>query len=188
LADAKISALTAATALAGTEVLPVVQGGVTVKATVDQILTPAAAKGINFTANTPAAGMTSQLLNWYEEGTWTPSVGGTATYTTQLGTYTRIGKQVTVHGKLKINVMGTGTGFSVEGLPFTSANNGVSASVPIHSWSGLATTPVYAVGYIPPAATTIFLNAITAGSSDTGLLTIQTSGSEIQFSGTYICD
>ena len=25
------------------------------------------AKGINFTANTPAAGMTSQLLNWYEE-------------------------------------------------------------------------------------------------------------------------
>ena len=31
-----------------------------------------AAKGVNFTANTPASGMTSQLLNWYEEGTWTP--------------------------------------------------------------------------------------------------------------------
>ena len=40
-------------------------------------LTPnTAAKGINFTANTPAAGMTSQLLNWYEEGTWTPNQGG----------------------------------------------------------------------------------------------------------------
>jgi hypothetical protein len=35
-----------------------------------------AAKGINFTANTPAAGMTSRLLNWYEEGTWAPSQGG----------------------------------------------------------------------------------------------------------------
>ena len=32
-----------------------------------------AGKGINFTANTPASGMTSQLLNWYEEGTWTPT-------------------------------------------------------------------------------------------------------------------
>ena len=27
-----------------------------------------AAKGVNFTANSAAAGMTSQLLNWYEEG------------------------------------------------------------------------------------------------------------------------
>ena len=55
-----------------------------------------AAKGINFTANTPAAGMTSQLLNWYEEGTWTPTftnltVVGTPTYT---GKYTRIGRMV----------------------------------------------------------------------------------------------
>ena len=32
-----------------------------------------AAKGIDFSANTPAAGMTSQLLNWYEEGNWTPT-------------------------------------------------------------------------------------------------------------------
>ena len=55
-----------------------------------------AAKGINFTANTPQAGMTSQLLNWYEEGTWTPTftnltVVGTPTYT---GRYTRIGRMV----------------------------------------------------------------------------------------------
>jgi hypothetical protein len=55
-----------------------------------------AAKGINFTANTPAAGMTSQLLNWYEEGTWTvawTSVTGTPSNTT--GYYTRIGRVVT---------------------------------------------------------------------------------------------
>jgi len=53
-----------------------------------------AAKGVNFTANTPAAGMTSQLLNVYEEGNWTPtatSITGTNTY---VGTYTRIGNRV----------------------------------------------------------------------------------------------
>jgi hypothetical protein len=31
-----------------------------------------AGKGIDFSANTHAAGMTSELLNDYEEGTWTP--------------------------------------------------------------------------------------------------------------------
>ena len=43
-----------------------------------------AAKGVNFTANTPAAGMTSQLLNWYEEGTWTPTdqSGASLSFTT----------------------------------------------------------------------------------------------------------
>lgn len=41
MADTKISALTAATTLAGTEVLPVVQSGSTKKATVDQVLAAA---------------------------------------------------------------------------------------------------------------------------------------------------
>src|SRR3990167_662961 len=33
-------------------------------------------------------------LDDYEEGTWTPAVGGTATYTTQIGRYVKIGKMV----------------------------------------------------------------------------------------------
>ena len=58
-------------------------------------------KGINFTANTPAAGMTSQLLNWYEEGTWTPNQGTGLTLVgafSSTGQYTRIGRQVSVSG------------------------------------------------------------------------------------------
>ena len=55
-----------------------------------------AGNGINFSANTQLAGMTSELLNWYEEGTFTPvpsglTVVGTPTYT---GYYTRIGRVV----------------------------------------------------------------------------------------------
>ena len=80
-----------------------------------------AAKGINFTANTPASGMTSQLLNWYEEGTWTPTVGdGTVVGAfSSSGTYTRIGRFVTctaiLNGATSIQYT-AGQHFS--GLPF----------------------------------------------------------------------
>ena len=85
-----------------------------------------AAKGVNFTANTPAAGMTSQLLNWYEEGTFTPSLGGDTTYTAQVGTYTRVGRMVTVHFIIIVNILGTGSAANVSGLPFsnTGSNRG----------------------------------------------------------------
>ena len=60
-----------------------------------------AAKGIDFSANTHAAGMTSELLNWYEEGTWTPVLSATttppsATYANRTARYTRVGRLVTV--------------------------------------------------------------------------------------------
>jgi hypothetical protein len=83
-----------------------------------------AAKGINFTANTPAAGMTSQLLNWYEEGTWTPSIGwggsGSVTTTTALGRYRRIGSEVTVWASVFWSASSASGGFlSINGAPFT---------------------------------------------------------------------
>jgi len=86
-----------------------------------------AAKGVNFTANTPAAGMTSQLLNWYEEGTFTPTIVGTTTagigvYTSQTGRYTRTGNRVYINLYLAWSAH-TGTGnMRIDGLPFTSKN------------------------------------------------------------------
>jgi len=85
-----------------------------------------AAKGINFTANTSAAGMTSRLLNWYEEGTWTPTVTastGTITNVVTNGTYTRIGRQVTIYARIEINNNGTGAGdLRVTGMPYAAAD------------------------------------------------------------------
>ena len=81
-----------------------------------------AAKGINFTANTPAAGMTSQLLNWYEEGAWTPVVtssAGSITSYTSSGLYTRVGRQITAVFKVNITNNGTGTGALYVTVPFT---------------------------------------------------------------------
>lgn len=66
---------------------------------------PASGKGIDFTATSSGTGtMTSELLADYEEGTWVPSQGAGLTVVgafTSSGRYTKIGRQVTVTGKLQ---------------------------------------------------------------------------------------
>ena len=92
-----------------------------------------AAKGINFTANTPAAGMTSQLLNWYEEGTWTPTQGAglvvVGTFTSS-GRYTRVGRLVTVTATLggSTSIACTAGGAFTTGLPYTPSGGNSSGS------------------------------------------------------------
>jgi hypothetical protein len=85
-------------------------------------------KGIDFSA-TPGTG-TSELFDDYEEGFWTPSLttaGGNftaITYGDQDGTYTLVGRQVTVRGVLWTS--GTVSGGSgqvyIAGLPFSSVS------------------------------------------------------------------
>jgi hypothetical protein len=60
---------------------------------VGNVVIGTAAKGIDFSANTGTAGMTSELLNWYEEGTFTPVWNG-GSITVGLSKYTRIGRNV----------------------------------------------------------------------------------------------
>lgn len=138
MADLKISQLTGATTpLAGTEVLPIVQSGATKQVSVanltagrtqtsNGIVQGSAATGYNFTANTPAAGMTSQLLNWYEEGAWTPTDGSGAglTFTGTSGNcfYTRVGNLVTCVFALVYPSTASAVGAKIAGLPFTSKN------------------------------------------------------------------
>jgi hypothetical protein len=88
-----------------------------------------AGKGIDFSANTHAAGMTSELLNWYEEGTWTATISDGTTDAVmnagrQTGTYTRVGRQVTVHMYVATTSMTGVTGnLRIKGLPFTVGNS-----------------------------------------------------------------
>lgn len=81
---------------------------------------------------TPALGVATatsinfgqDALNYYDEGTFTPAIEGTGTagvgtYSVQTGSYTRIGRQVTVIINLTWSAH-TGTGsMNVTGLPFT---------------------------------------------------------------------
>jgi len=91
---------------------------------------PASGFGIDFSATSHPAGMTSELLNDYEEGAWTPVVadassgGNTGTFTGG-GSYTKIGRQVTVRMYLSsINTTGMtgGNTLFIRGLPFASGN------------------------------------------------------------------
>ena len=86
-----------------------------------------AGKGIDFTVTTSGSGtMTSELLDDYEEGTWTPVVigtttAGTGTYSVQSGSYTKVGRLVTVVCGLSWSAH-TGTGNTqITGLPFVNS-------------------------------------------------------------------
>lgn len=181
MADTKISALPASTTpLAGTEVLPIVQSSATKQVSVanltvgrsvsvadltvatNNVVFSTAAKGANFTANTPATGMTSQLLNWYEEGTWTPEYDAfagaftTLTYTTQQGTYVRIGRTVICQFNIVVNLVVVGTAATLlllKGFPF-AFNNGALAAGRVGGfinfytgWTNNAPTMVNWAGY-----------------------------------------
>lgn len=108
-----------------------------------------AGKGVNFTANTPAAGMTSQLLNWYEEGTWTatltPASGSIVLDIDQM-TYTRVGRQVTVAGRLRVGSVLSPSGLlTLGGLPFTVKND----------VSGISATTLNAISLVTPSITMV---------------------------------
>lgn len=58
-------------------------------------------------------------LNYYGEGTFTPSVGGSATYSSQLGKYTRVGRFVHCDVNFGITTLGTGSASTISGMPFS---------------------------------------------------------------------
>jgi hypothetical protein len=99
-------------------------------------------KGIDFSATSGSG--TSELLADYEEGTWTPTQGaglvvvGTFSST---GTYTKVGRQVTVTGRLagSTSIACTAGGVFTSGLPFApvATNAGAATS------SNLAGTVLY---------------------------------------------
>lgn len=80
-------------------------------------------QGIDFSATSGTG--TSELLDDYEEGTWTPVVtsgaGAIAAYSAT-GTYTKIGRAVSVNYNILISNNGTGSGYvKVDSLPFTQS-------------------------------------------------------------------
>ena len=139
-----------------------------------------AAKGFNFTANTPAAGMTSQLLNWYEEGTWTASLTtdatGPTTPVTSTGRYTRVGRLVTVSCSFSnVSTAGASGNIVVDGLPFTVGSNenygvAVSYNMGLTSLMSRSSTGTTKIAII--SGTTSIAAPVSAGTSQYLLMQI----------------
>jgi hypothetical protein len=96
-------------------------------------------KGIDFSATSDAGGNSSELLDDYEEGTWTPSLkfGGNfnGSYSTQTGYYTRVGRLVTFSFRITLTSKGSNTGNAqVFGLPFNVKGNDAAYSAATFGW------------------------------------------------------
>jgi ABC-type glycerol-3-phosphate transport system substrate-binding protein len=162
MADTKISALPASTTpLAGTEVLPIVQGGSTVKVSVANLtagraisatavtastgnfIVGTAGQGVDFSVNPAAPGVVSELLDDYEEGTWTPILTTTGTdftsvtYAAQTGEYVKIGQAIYYYFQITTSAVtiGAATGdVGVGGLPFGTGGGETTSYLSASGW------------------------------------------------------
>ncbi|WJZ48167.1 hypothetical protein [Phage DSL-LC05] len=203
MADTKISALPASTTpLAGTEVLPIVQSGATKQVSVANLTAGRAlsateltlttgnlivsdGKGIDFSA-TPGTG-TSELFADYEEGTFTPVVigptAGTATYSTQVGKYTKIGNVVNILIDLTWTG-GTGSGafLAVTGLPFTIG--GSNTALAGYTTDIALSANNFAIYLANVSSTTIYIQEAPTGGGARANINYDSAGS-VTISGTY---
>ncbi len=203
MADTKISALPASTVpLAGTEVLPIVQSSTTKQVSVANLtagraisatqltlttgnVIVASGQGIDFSATSHPAGMTSELLSDYEEGTFTPDlrfggakVGMAGTFT---GDYTKIGRAVNVQVRIALSAKGSSTGVAtIEGLPFTSSTYPSAIIDPSNTWV------LTGAAFVGTASTTLYLLQQTSTGRTTLSDTNLSNDSDMRLEITYI--
>ena len=159
-------------------------------------------KGIDFSANSHASGMTGELLSDYEEGTFDAIFNGIATdgagsYDIHQGYYCQVGNLITVSYQIKYNGANTNIGSShvYMTLPKTSinvTNYQVSSTNFLYMLSG--STQVSCLGLIGSNTTSMFFYRVASATTDlTGTALIGNSAhsgnEQIQIGGTvtYRC-
>lgn len=143
----------------------------------------------NITTIAAASSFTLTLTS----GSWTPSLqfaGVTTgiTYTSRVGTYTRIGDICFIQGAFLLSSKGAAAGnAAVAGLPFTVRNTaGLYGPLSIQ-WLGMTSTLVSALGVFLINTTTFAVNGATAATA--GIVSVTDTAfantSELRFSGFY---
>ncbi len=133
----------------------------------------------------------------YEEGTWTPEIAMTGTnfssrtYTTQTGTYTKVGRMVTIDGTLETNslgVVGPPTGdIIITGLPYAILTGNNTAGT-ISRSSAWTTNPDGIEGISNTSTLKLFKRTVLNGDSAVMPYTDANTGAAknfIRFSVTY---
>ena len=148
-------------------------------------------KGIDFSITSSGSGtMTSELLNDYEEGTFTPTVrgtstAGTASYTSPTGRYTKVGRQVFFELYLSWS-SGTGTGnLEIAGLPFTSGSTGTYPGVTIGVFNNIGLTALnIAIAFLLTSSTAVSFYQYPVGGGASSGVSYDTDG-ELSLFGSY---
>jgi hypothetical protein len=112
-------------------------------------------EGIDFSQGTVNPGMTSTVLDAYEEGTWTPSFTSLTTSGTVniSATYTLVGRMC----HCTVSIVGSGGGTSsavlgttrMAGLPFTPAGSDILSVLNANSLAPISQSLVVASSYLP---------------------------------------
>jgi hypothetical protein len=153
-------------------------GGIAVTGLTD--ISAATSGQIKFPA-TQNASSNANTLDDYEEGTWTPSLGGTATYDIRTGTYTKVGNVVTITGSIRPSSLGTGSTNTLTGLPFSAAGDAYGGIAYGDGWA----VSVYSV-FLYISGSTLEVRGFTAAATSTGLVNLFQTNARIYFTATYL--
>ena len=96
-------------------------------------------KGITFNVSGDTSGtVSSNSLDDYEEGTWTPTIVDATAYSTQIGNYVKIGRWVYVQFRVQPSAANLSTNaVEVRGLPFQSSSSGSAYGGAIQTYDSL---------------------------------------------------
>ena len=148
--------------------------------------------GIDFSARGNNSGMTSELLDHYEEGSWTPSIYPMSsnipvTYTTRVGQYTKIGNTVYWQFKLQVsNITGNrNQGFGINGFPYNINNTHTQCSSEFYgeTWDGEIPTTIKYISNVNRGVCYYYADAMKYYSSS--MLDINVSSSMLMGAGHY---
>ena len=112
---------------------------------------------------------------------WTPTVGGSSTYTQQLGTSIKVGKLVTLFFSMVLSSIGSGSTSQISGFPYTAdVPNG---SCVVGFFNGLSTNVVYLSGIV--SSTVIVLEGLTAAGSGINVNAVLQNSAGVTMMCTY---
>ena len=131
----------------------------------------------------------ANTIDEYEEGTWTPTIkNANATYTTQTGSYVRIGNQVTLYGQLQWTNNDAISTFIIESIPFNTSGT-LNAQMGSVKFTGNANSVPSDLAYpsVETFSSSLYVRYTkTNGTSQSNWALSANSGGRIMFNITYI--
>ena len=167
---------------AGSQVFQVIDDGATlfqIRSEDGNVSFPQAGAGIYLGVT---SGNSANLLNDFEQGSWTPTNGGNTTYGSREGLYIKVGNAVFIFGIMEVASIGTGDTREISGLPFASTRE---CTIPLSKLEHSSFN--FHSAQLRTSGSSLFMSAQT--SLDAHIAVNQNyfqNSTVVQFSGTYI--